>query len=84
MDGIVAVAFLVGCSSNLLICEDLPAQPDRFADMEACRVALPLLIRFHEAQESGLTVMLGTCRLMLRPKPSMGPPEAPVVASSSQ
>ena len=34
MDGIVAVAFLVGCASNLLICQDLPARPDRFADIK--------------------------------------------------
>jgi len=80
MESVVAVAFLVGCSSNLLICEDLPT-PDHFADIEACRAALPSLIRFHEERGSGLAVMLGKCRLMLRPKPLVGPPEAPVASS---
>ena len=81
MESVVAVAFLVGCSSNLLICEDLPT-PDHFADMEACGAALPSLIRLHEERGSGLAVTLGKCRLMLRPRPLVGPPEAPVVAAS--
>jgi hypothetical protein len=82
MEGIMAVAFLVGCTSSLLICEDLPAHPDRFADMEACRTALPALIRVHEGQESGLPVVLGKCRPMIRPAPSMPPPDAGVLAGS--
>ena len=84
MDSIVAVAFLVGCASNLLICQDLPALPNRFADMEACRAALPALIRYHESQESGLLVVMGKCSLAARSAPSMVPPNTDVVASSSR
>ena len=80
MDGIVAVAFLVGCASNLLICQDLPAQPDRFADIGVCRAALPALIRGHERQESAPPVVMGKCRLMIRPGPSIAPPNAGVLA----
>lgn len=81
MEGIIAVAFLVGCASNLLICEDLPAQPDRFADMAACTAALPALIR-REGQDSNLPVVMGKCRLMLRP--SMPPQTAAVFAATSR
>ena len=82
MDSIIAVAVLVGCASNLLLCEDLPAQPARFADMEACRAALPALLRRLERQESGPPVLMSKCRLMLRPQPSMVPPATSVIASS--
>lgn len=82
MDGVVAVAFLVGCASNLLICQDLPAQPDRFADIEACRAALPALLRHHESQESAPPVVMGKCRLMIRPRPSIVPPNPAVLAGS--
>ena len=82
MDGIVAVAFLVGCASNLLICQDLPAQPNRFDDMEACRETLPALIRRHQEPASALPVVMGKCHLMIRPKPSMLLPDAGVLAGS--
>jgi hypothetical protein len=82
MDGILAVAFLVGCASNLLICQDLPTRPDRFADVEACRAALPALIRDHERQESAPPVVMGKCRLMIRPGPSIAAPAASVLAGS--
>lgn len=83
MDGIVAVAFLVGCASNLLMCEDLPAPPGWFADMQACRTALPALIRDHDRQESGLPVVMGKCRLMIRPgPPSVAPPTTSMLAGS--
>jgi hypothetical protein len=82
MDGIVAVAFLVGCASNLLICQDLPAQPNRFADMEACRKELPALIRRHEEPASPLPVVMGKCSLTIRPGPEMAPPNADVLAGS--
>lgn len=83
MEGIAAVAFLVGCASNLLICQDLPTPLDRFAGMEACRAALPALIRDHERQESAPVVM-GKCRLMIRPGPSIAPPAASVLAGASR
>lgn len=82
MGGIVAVAFVVGCMSNLLICEDLPALPNRFADMAACRAALPALLRHHEGQESGLPVVMGKCHPVVRPAPSMPPPDPGVLAGS--
>lgn len=82
MEGIVAVAFLVGCASNLLICEDLPARFDRLADMAACRTALPALVDHHERQASGLPVVMGKCHLMIRPAPSMLPPDTGVLAGS--
>jgi len=82
MEGIVAVAFLVGCTSSLLICEDLPALPDRFADMEACRAALPALLQHHQGQESGLPVVMGKCHLMIRPASSVLPPDTGVLAGS--
>jgi hypothetical protein len=75
MEGIVAVAFLVGCTGSLLVCEDLPAPPNRFADMAGCRAALPALVRRHERQESGLPVVMGRFQLMLRPAPAMLPPD---------
>jgi hypothetical protein len=75
------VAFLVGCASNLLICQDLPTPLDRFADIGACRATLPALIRHHERQESGPPVVMGKCRLMIRPGPS---PAASVLAGSSR
>ena len=81
MEGSIAVAFLVGCASNLLICEDLPAQPDRFADIAACRATLPALIR-REGQDSNLPVVMGKCRLMLRP--SMPPQPRTVFAATSR
>ena len=82
MGGIVAVAFVVGCMSNLLICEDLPALPEQFADIETCRAALPALLRHHEGQESGLPVVMGRCHLIIRPAPSMLPPDPGVLAGS--
>jgi hypothetical protein len=82
MGSIVAVAFLVGCASNLLNCEDLPALPDRFADMEARRTALPALLRHHEGHDRGPPVVMGKCHLMIRPAPSMLPPDAGVLAGS--
>ena len=82
MDGIVAVAFLVGCASNLLICQDLPAQSNRFDDMEACRETLPALIRRHQEPASALPVVMGKCRLMIRPGPSIVPPNPAVLAGS--
>ena len=82
MAGIVAVAFLVACGTDLLVCEDLPARPDRFADMEACRAALPALIRHPKAQDSALPVLMGKCRLMIGSE--MIPPAAGVLASSSR
>jgi len=82
MDGIVVVAFLVGCASNLLICQDLPTRSDRFADIAACRTALPALLREHERQESAPPVVMGKCRLMIRPEPSIVPPNAAVFAGS--
>jgi hypothetical protein len=82
MEGIVAVAFLVGCTSSLLICEDLPALPDRFTDMEACRAALPALLQHHQGQESGLPVVMGKCHLMIRPASSVLPPDTGVLAGS--
>ncbi len=82
MGGIVAVAFLVGCGSRLLICQDLPPQPDRFADMGACRAALPALILRHERQETGLPVVMGKCSPMIRPGPSIAPPATSVLAGS--
>jgi hypothetical protein len=84
MDGIVAVAFLVGCASNLLICQDLPALLDRFADMEACRATLPALIRHHESRETAPPMVMGKCRLMIRPGASIAPPAASVLAGSSR
>jgi len=81
MDGIMAVAFLVGCGSNLLICQDLPALPDRFADMEACRSALPALARRHAKQENGPPVVMGKCHLIIRPEPGV-PPEPAALAGS--
>ena len=84
MGSIVAVAFLVGCASSLLICEELTTAPGWFADMEACRAALPALIRDHERQESAPPVVMGKCRLMIRPGPAIAPPNAGVVASSSR
>jgi hypothetical protein len=85
MEGVVAVAFLVGCASNLLICEDLPAGPDRFADMAACRTALPVLIRQHERPGSGRPpVVLGKCRLTIGPAPWLAPPDAEVLIGSSR
>jgi hypothetical protein len=84
MDGSIAVAFLVGCASNVLICQDLPTQPDRFADMEACRAALPALILRHERRENGLPVVMGKCGLMIRPGPSIAPPATSVLAGSLQ
>ena len=82
MGSICRYGSLAGCASNLLICDDLPAPPDRFADMEACRAALPALILHHEKQESGLPVVLGRCSLMIRPGPSMDRLNAGVLASS--
>jgi hypothetical protein len=83
MDGVVAVAFLVGCASNLLICHDLPARPGRFADMAACRTALPALIRQQERPGSGRSpVVLGTCRLMIGTSPRIAPPDAEVLIGS--
>ena len=82
MEGIVAIAFLVGCTSSLLICENLPVLPDRFLDMEACRAALPALIRHHEDRESGPPVVMGKCSLMIRPAPSLVPPDAGVLAGT--
>lgn len=78
MDGIVAAAFLVRCASNLLLCEDLPALPSWFADMEACRAALPNLIEEHGSQEGRLPMVMGKCSLMIRP----GPSTASVIAGS--
>lgn len=82
MDGILAVAFVVGCASNLLICQDLPTRPDQFADIAACRAALPALLRHHQRQESAPPVVMGKCRLMIRPEPSIVPPTAAVLAGS--
>jgi hypothetical protein len=82
VEGILAVAFLVGCAHNLLICEDLSTPLDRFPDMEACRTALPGLIRHHEGREGGPPVILGKCRLTVRLEPSLLPPTADVLAGS--
>ena len=81
MEGIVAVAFLVACGTDLLVCEDLPARPDRFAGMEACRAALPALIRHPKAQESGLPVLMGKCRLLIGSEIS-SPPRGVLARSS--
>ena len=80
MEGILAVAFLVGCGADLLLCQDLPGRPDRFADMETCRAALPALLHQHKAQASGLPVLMGACRLMIGSE--ITSPAAGVLASS--
>jgi len=83
MDGILAAAFLVGCMHNLLICEDLRSPVDWFGDIEACRTALPALIRHHERREGKAPVILGKCQLMIRPKSLTLPPDPNVIMRSS-
>lgn len=82
MEGILAAAFLVGCTHSLLICEDLSSPLDQFADMHACRTALPGLIRHHEGREDGPPVILGKCHLIIRAEPLLLPPDADVLVGS--
>jgi hypothetical protein len=65
MSDIVVVAFVVSCSHQLLICEDINTRSQSFKDMDECRTSLVQLVSEHQRQEGPMQTVLGRCHYLL-------------------
>jgi hypothetical protein len=75
MAELAAVVFLVRCTSDLLLCQDVDTARLQFADIEQCRDQLPGVVRQLKRDSS---VLMGSCRLAL----DRSPVRSPVIAES--
>lgn len=67
MTGIVVVAFIVSCSSDLLHCKTLYTEPMKWRTAEACNQELPRLKRSFES--AGYVHVMAKCRYLMPKRP---------------
>ena len=63
MIDVPVVAFVVGCSANLLSCQQIPTGTMLWADMPRCEQALPAIERRREAQD--YAVVMSKCHYVI-------------------
>jgi hypothetical protein len=69
MDGVQIFAFLVRCSANLLICQEVDTESLRFHDIEDCRTRLPAIVHTIGERTERTRVVMGKCRFVLKKRP---------------
>jgi hypothetical protein len=66
MDGVQIFAFIVRCSADLLICQDVYTESLKFRDIEDCRTRLPAIVRTIDERAGRTRVVMGKCRFVLK------------------
>jgi len=80
MNGIYVVIFLVGCTSDLLLCESMETDYLRFTTMDSCREQASALIA--EARSTGdARTWMAKCHYLL-PRPDSGQNEEQLETAS--
>ena len=67
MNGVLIALHLVACQPNLLICEDVPASREYWADMDACQMAREPEVDRARHSLPDQTIVMSRCRYMIAP-----------------